>query len=34
MIAVFSLVFRPGPQPAWDTRGGEEFFERSPNFLN
>ena len=22
------------PQPAWDTRGGEEFYERGPNFLN
>jgi len=23
-----------GPQPAWDTRGNEEFSERGPNFLN
>jgi len=22
------------PQPAWDSRRGEEFFERGPNFLN
>jgi len=21
-----------GPWPAWDTRGGEEFSERGPNF--
>jgi len=23
-----------GPRPAWNTRMGEEFLERSPNFLN
>jgi len=23
----------PGPQPAWDTRRGEKFSERGPNFL-
>jgi len=23
-----------GPQPAWDTRGSEEFSERGPKFLN
>jgi len=29
-----SRVVRAGPLPAWDTRGGEEFSERGPNFLN
>jgi len=23
-----------GPEPAWDTRGGEKFSERGSNFLN
>jgi len=31
---LFSLQIMAGPQPAWDTRGGEEFSESGPNFLN
>jgi len=27
-------ILKPGPKPAWHTRVGEEFSERSPNFLN
>jgi len=29
-----SVRVSPGPQPAWDTRRGEEFSERGPKFLN
>jgi len=25
---------KPGPQPAWNTKGDEEFSEKGPNFLN
>jgi len=34
MILLQKRHFRPGQEPAWDTRWNEELTERGPNFLN
>jgi len=35
LMCILLLDMSPaGPLPAWDTRGGEEFSERGPNFAS